>query len=581
MSDELIKDVDAMELFKSEIRSSELQVRLDCITHLDVIAFALGREVTQSTLVPLIAECISGVFCQDDDEVLLAFAKHIPDMLPFLPTESGVDHIVPLLESLASQDETVIREAAVVSLGKVASWNASSCANSCFPALMRLFKAEWFSQRLAACGFAPYVYPHVSEENKSQIRSLFLSCANDELPMVKRSAAANLARLIEVVEKVHVIKELVPVYKTLAQDDTQDAVRSSCVAASISLCKIFSESEANEHVRDTVSALALDKSWRVRLCVVKVYANLCECLGKEATLSHLVDPLVALIRDQEPDVRKAAIVAFIATARFLTPTQVATFFVPLFPVVCKDPVQQVRSALTESIAPLARSLGKEFTQAHLLPLLLDSVKDDHCTIRYNSTSAISTICEVLQDNPAVVTQLVGLLHTLSQDSNWRTRLAVLEQIPPLCKLLGKETFESKLESLFLSFFGDSVSAVREALSVEIGKLVAMQGEEWTLNHFIPKVLSLYSETNSYSSRVAILQTLPRMASVLSSEEDVKRLIVPTVQLACKDGVANVRFVACSVISELVTLRQSVDVEPLLQDPDADVRYFASQALKAH
>ena len=576
--------VDALELFKSEIRSLDLPVRLECIAHMDVIAYAMGAKEAETTLIPLITECVKGVFCPDDDEMLLAFAKNLPRMLPFLPEESGPASLVPILELLASQDETVIRDAAVASLGQIALINASVCSESCFPALLRLFKAEWFSSKLAACGFAPYVYKLASEESRAQIRALFLACANDETPMVKRAAAVNLSRMIDVVEKSFVIKEFLPVFKQLARDDTQDAVRSSCVAASLSLCKLFSEQEAQEHVRDTVASLATDKSWRVRLAVVKVYGNLCACMGKESTISHLVEPLVGLMKDQEPDVRKAAIVAFQSVASLLSPSLVASYFVPLFAIVSKDPVQQVRSALSECIAPLARSLGKEFTLTHLLPLLLESVKDDFCTIRYNATSAIATVCEVVKENEAVVAQLVALLHTLSQDANWRTRLAVLEQIPPLCNLLGKETYETKLESLFLSFFGDSVAAVRDALSVEIGKLVVMLGEEWTVNHFVAKVLTLYSDTNAYSSRVAILQTLPRMASVMTKDEDIARLLLPIVNQACKDAVPNVRFIACSVAEKLVNhkadMRDTIkaNVEPLLSDPDVDVRFFAIKAL---
>jgi serine/threonine-protein phosphatase 2A regulatory subunit A len=161
---------------------------------------------------------------------------------------------------------------------------------------------------------------------------------------------------------------------------------------------------------------------------------------------------------------------------------------------------------------------------------------------------------------------------------------VLQQIPPLCKLLGKETYENKLENLFLSFFGDSVSAVREAVSVEIEELVKLFGEEWTVNHFIPKILSLYSGTNPFTSRIAILHTIPRMAIVLSKQSEVERLLLPTVQEGCKDPVANVRFIACSVAEIIAKARIEIkeaikaSIEPLVSDQDIDVRYFAARVI---
>ena len=585
MSADTIEAVDALDLFKTEIRADDLSVRIDCIQHMDVIARAMGKNQALSTLVPLIAECVKGHFCSDDDELLLSFAKYLPEIVPFLPDGTGASALVPILESLASQDETVIRESAVESLGRIAATNASVCVSACFPALMRLYKAEWFSSKISASGLSPFVYPHVPEDSKAQIRSLFIACANDETPMVKRAAAFNLYRMVSVVEKPFAISELLPVYHTLACDETQDSVRSSCVAASISFCRILNESEAELYVRDTVAALATDKSWRVRLAVVKVYAELCRCMGRESTVSHLLEPLVALMKDQEPDVRKAAVVAFQSTASLLSASLVVTHFVPLFPVIGKDPVQQVRSALSECISPLARTLGPEFTLAHILPLLMESARDDHPTIRYNATNSIGSICAELKDNEAVVSQLVTLLHSQSQDANWRTRLAVLQQVPALCRLFGKELYESKLESLFLSFFGDSVHAVRDAISTEIGALVAQIGEEWTKSHFVPQILTLYSESNSYSSRVAILQTIPQLASVLSDPEDVKRLLLPTLVQGCKDSVPNVRFIACSVTERLCSnpaigkaIKEAVQpsVSPLVNDQDLDVRFYANR-----
>ena len=576
--------VDALELFKLDIRSDNLNTRIECISNIKIIAHALGKAKANSVLVPLIADCVKGVFCPDDDEVLLAFAKHLPDLLPFLPSDTGPASIVPILESLASQDETVIREAAVVSLGRIAQSSQSVCNETCFPALIRLFKAEWFSQKLSACGLSHYVYSHVPDDGRNQIRSLFISCANDETPMVKRAAAANLHRLLPVVEKNFIIDEFITVYQSLAQDETQETVRTSCVVASQALCHILDEKEATQFLRDTVAALAMDKSWRVRLAVAKIFGELCQSIGKESTRSHMLEPLVLLMRDQEPDVRKAAVEALTDAAKLLPVEDFISDLVPLFSLISKDPVQQVRSALSGCIGHLAKILGREFTMNQLLPLLLESVKDDHPTIRYNATGSIGSMCEVLaseeSDSQSTINQLINLLHQLSQDSNWRTRLAVLEQIPTLCRLFGKDLFEARLESLFLSFFGDSVHAVRSALTAEVGKLVDHLGSEWTTSHFSSKILVLYSETNSYSSRIAILQTLPKLASKMDSDEVMAKLLFPILERGCKDVVPNVRFMACSIVKELRGAGQALKpaLEPLANDGDIDVQFFAKGAI---
>lgn len=585
-----ISEVDALELFRADIRVDELTIRVECIKHLNAIAHALGKEKALSLLVPLIFECVKGVYCSDDDEVLLAFAKCIPSLLPHLPHDSGTSAVVPVLEYLASQDETVIREAAVDSLGSIASRDILHCNQTCFPALIRLFKSEWFSPRLSACALSSFVYPHVPDDSKSQIRALYISCAtNEEAPMVRRAAALNLPRLVPVMEKDFLVTDLIPVFHTLAKDETQEPVRTNCVHAATQMCDIFTQIEANTHMCETVADLATDKSWRVRLAVAKVYGKLCKCLGPESTSLHLLYPLVALIRDQEPDVRKAAVSSLPDMVPLLQKSEVIDTLVPLFAVIIKDPVQQVRAALSSCIGTLAKCLGKEFTLDYLIPLLTDAVKDESPVIRYQATGCIGPICEVLQDPMFLksLNQMVSLMNTLAQDSNWRTRLAVLEQIPALCRLHGRDFFESKLENLFLSFFGDSVHAVRTALTDQIGKLADFLGENWTTQHFLQKVLSLYSLTSPYSTRVAILQTLPNIANVIRSTDDVNKLILPTLEKGCTDPVANVRFVACLAISGIAHtgkrshIRKSVihELDNLIKDTDSDVQYFALKALE--
>jgi serine/threonine-protein phosphatase 2A regulatory subunit A len=361
------------------------------------------------------------------------------------------------------------------------------------------------------------------------------------------------------------------------------------VTASVALCDTFNQDECKQYLRETLADLALDRSWRVRLGTAKVYGKFCISIGKESMMSHLLQPLVELMQDQEPDVRKAAVTALEETSSLMTPEIVVSYIVPLFPSISKDPVQQVRSALSASIGPLSKSLGQGFTLTYLIPLLTESVKDESPTIRFNATASIGSLCQVLSGNTQVLNQMVSLLHLLAQDSNWRTRLAVLEQIPVLSKLHGGEFFETKLESLFLSFFGDSVHAVRAALTVQIGTIAQEFGEEWTVSHFLQKILSLYSPASSYSSRIAILQTLGKLAAVIRSGDDVKRLLSPTLEKGCGDPVANVRFVACSVVDEILKLQGSKSnavgrfikpkLESLVNDADMDVRYFASRAVQ--
>ncbi len=90
--------------------------RLNSITRLSTIALALGEERTRSELVPFLAENTD-----DEDEVLLAAAEQLGDFVPFVGGPQFGHLLLPLLETLSTVEETVVRDKAIESLCKVGS----------------------------------------------------------------------------------------------------------------------------------------------------------------------------------------------------------------------------------------------------------------------------------------------------------------------------------------------------------------------------------------------------------------------------------------------------------------------------
>lgn len=99
-----------------ELKNDDLQLRLNSIRRLNVIARALGEERTRKELIPFLSEDND-----DDDEVLLAMAEELGSFTPYV---GGVEHahvLLPPLETLCTVEETVVREKAVESLCKIGS----------------------------------------------------------------------------------------------------------------------------------------------------------------------------------------------------------------------------------------------------------------------------------------------------------------------------------------------------------------------------------------------------------------------------------------------------------------------------
>ena len=88
--------------------------RLNSITRLSTIALALGEERTRSELIPFLAENTD-----DEDEVLLAAAEQLGGFVPYVGGPVYGHLLLPLLETLSTVEETVVRDRAIESLCKV------------------------------------------------------------------------------------------------------------------------------------------------------------------------------------------------------------------------------------------------------------------------------------------------------------------------------------------------------------------------------------------------------------------------------------------------------------------------------
>lgn len=116
-------------------------------------------ERTRSELIPFLTETI-----YDEDEVLLALAEQLGN---FTVLVGGPEHaycLLPPLESLATCEETVVRDKAVDSLRAVAQQHSPADLEQHFvPLVQRLSAGDWFTSRTSACGlFAVKVFLYVN-----------------------------------------------------------------------------------------------------------------------------------------------------------------------------------------------------------------------------------------------------------------------------------------------------------------------------------------------------------------------------------------------------------------------------------
>uniref|UniRef100_A0A8C5QC40 Protein phosphatase 2 scaffold subunit Aalpha n=1 Tax=Leptobrachium leishanense TaxID=445787 RepID=A0A8C5QC40_9ANUR len=507
-----------------ELRNEDVQLRLNSIKKLSTIALALGVERTRSELLPFLTDTI-----YDEDEVLLALAEQLGTFTTLVGGPEFVHCLLPPLESLATVEETVVRDKAVESLRAISHEHSPSDLEAHFvPLVKRLASGDWFTSRTSACGLFSVCYPRVSSTVKSELRQHFRNLCSDDTPMVRRAAASKLGEFAKVLELEYVKSEIIPMFSNLASDE-QDSVRLLAVEACVNIAQLFPPDELEPLVMPTLRQAAEDKSWRVRYMVADKFTELQKAVGSEITKTDLVPAFQNLMKDCEAEVRAAASHKVKEFCENLSAdcreNVIMTQILPCVKELVSDANQHVKSALASVIMGLSPILGKDNTIEHLLPLFLAQLKDE-----------------------------------------------------------GVEFFDEKLNSLCMAWLVDHVYAIREAATSNLKKLVEKFGKDWAQATIIPKVLAMSNDPN-YLHRMTTLFCINVLSEVCGQDITTKHML-PTVVRMAGDAVANVRFNVAKSLQKIgPTLDDSTlqnEVKPVLEkltlDQDVDVKYFAQEAL---
>ncbi|XP_070201288.1 serine/threonine-protein phosphatase 2A 65 kDa regulatory subunit A alpha isoform-like isoform X2 [Littorina saxatilis] len=573
-----------------ELRNEDVQLRLNSIKKLSTIALALGVERTRTELIHFLTDTI-----YDEDEVLLALAEQLGNFTPLVGGPEHVHCLLPPLESLATVEETVVRDKAVDSLRNIAAQHSQADLENHFvPLVKRLAGGDWFTSRTSACGLFACCYPRVSTNVKAELRQHFRNLCGDDTPMVRRAAAGKLGEFAKAVEPEYLKSDLIPLFTVLAQDEQcllQDSVRLLAVEACVSIASLLPSEDTEQLVMPTLRQAAEDKSWRVRYMVADKFTELQKAVGPEITKNDLVPAFQSLLKDCEAEVRAAAAHKIKDFCQNLSADVreniIMTNILPCVKDLVADANQHVKSALASVIMGLSPILGKDNTIEHLLPLFLSQLKDECPEVRLNIISNLDCVNEVIGIKQLSQSLLPAIVE-LAEDTKWRVRLAIIEYMPLLAGQLGVEFFDEKLNSLCMTWLVDHVYAIREAATLNLKKLVEKFGMDWAQQTVIPKVVHMSRDPN-YLHRMTCLfcinQLLQLLADTVGSELTTK-LLLPTVIGMGQDPVANVRFNVAKTLQKLSPLLDQSTIQnlvkPLLEklkaDSDLDVQFFAAEAL---
>eukprot|EP00118_Oscarella_pearsei_P015653 m.142675 g.142675 ORF g.142675 m.142675 type:complete len:444 (+) comp38363_c0_seq3:513-1844(+) len=422
---------------------------------------------------------------------------------------------------------------------------------------------------------------------------LATALCSDDTPMVRRAAAGKLGEFAKAVEMESVKTSMVELYTSLANDE-QDSVRLLAVEAGIAIASILSKDEIEPLVMPTLRKSIEDKSWRVRYMIADKFTQLQDAVGPEVTKVDLVPAYRDLLRDPEAEVKTASALKLKEFCEKLPKDtrehSILTVIIPCVKDLVSDVNSHVKSALASKLMGLAPILGKDHTIQQLLPLFLSQLKDECSEVRLNIISNLDSVNQVIGIKQLSQSLLPAVVD-LAEDEKWRVRLALIEYMPPLASQLGVEIFNDKLNPICQAWLTDSVYAIREAAIMNVKRLVEKFGSEWGMKTVIPPVLALADDQN-YLHRMTTLFCIKHLVEV-SSKEVLTNNLLPVVLKLVDDPIANVRFNVCKTFvnlcnknshhiieSSVVAADVKRSLEKLRGDDDADVLYFAGEAVAA-
>ncbi|GKY98056.1 hypothetical protein MPSEU_000763600 [Mayamaea pseudoterrestris] len=649
-----------LQLFCLQLESNSLEASVDAMHRLVIVAQSLmwNTETTTASddpdnnqvvnqLIPYLTQFVTPPHSDQPDkpmpadELLLLLGQELSRILTFpkLVPRQYYPKLLDLMEKLASVEETVVRDQAVVVFvqlcdglvsdvelqhqmkhatadddDSVSAWQ-STIVSPFVATWKRLVNAEWFTSKVSACGMASALLrlvnsaAHDDDNDKApstnttttktdaimeELLHVFKDLCMDDAPMVRRGAAKDLGKVI-CAAGIRYVELIRPALPALVQDE-QDSVRKLAVSCLAHVGDEFGAKQPEwtvQHWLPLVKDGSTDMSWRVRNDLAKTFSVVATNLGIQHDARYVNEQslvmacFATLLTDAEADVRAAAVAHLARMLFWGGPAQFQTHLQPLLPALADDPVMEVRSKCALGLMEAAESgtLEDAVVLQAFEPLLDAFLQDEFHEVQLQVLTNLHKVSHLLPG----LTNVVSSLLRMTKASNWRVRESIARLLPHLAEARGTEWFQSMLlESVWMPLLLDPVASVRAAVVHGMQLLVKVSGDEWVLSSMLPQHISLYQQTNSYLIRNTIIMAHVEVACQCKSGELWQEAVLQITR-ALNDKVPNVRMVSAKGLGKVVMADGDADmiqaqVRPALEkrmaeEEDTDCRAACAWALE--
>lgn len=455
-------EVDAVDLMLHELDQEPLNIRVNAMNRLPIVAQTLGDSApNKGRILGLLTNVLDN---EDHEEVLMAMAVALGKLAGYFRLK-----MIFILERLVRIDETVIRQCtADVYRALAPQLTANEIKQVLVPNIEKVADTKHPPTKVAALLIIMAVFGCCAPAEKKKLTIKINAFFKEDSLLLRRALASKLGELSFHMGKSEVVG-LVTSFKKLASDDAH-SVRSATVHSLITLSQTLNKDENKKHLLPIIIALSSDKSWRVRFSLAEHFGSLAKAMGSSAS-DNLLSVLGSLLRDVQPEVRVKATFSLAQTVDLFGLKKLENVNAYMG-ILVNDSMQLVRTAAGEVLCNLFKldlkqvfsSNGKSPPKGEggkLLELITKLIKDPDLEVSMEGIRAF-TACTVHFKSAAPLSSILNIVQELLKSSpNWRIRLACLDSILSLAKVIKDQKFFDKVvRTSFTIGLNDQVNKLR-------------------------------------------------------------------------------------------------------------------------
>ncbi|MCQ2821211.1 MAG: hypothetical protein MJ252_28455 [archaeon] len=535
----------------------------------------MSQDKIISDLIPY----IQNILKSEEDEVLLAVSEEMPNFKHYLD-QKNLPQIFPLFQSLFGCEETVVRESAVEKMrGIIPDLDEEIVQKHLIPLIVNISNLEAFQWKVSALYMVRMCYSKAGKD-KDKLRQLYFKLCDDETPIIKRTAAKEFGPLCLTIEKNYVYNDMIHYYKKFMLES--DIVRVTILPSLVQLAKLSQNADLQRENLKFIVAASEDKSWRVRNQLSQLFPEIVNYLGTQ--INEVIPTLATLITDSETEVKVSALKSLNQIINKIPADKIQQCIIPSLKNIGNEGSKDVKSNVGELLGPIANIIGYNNFNNNLGVVMDTLMKDDNADVRLGIGKSMYDI--FLSSEGNLLTSTNALLGTMQKDAKYRIRETVYETLAKLGAHYGMDIFKSTIEPLFFNYISDNVASVRQAGINSLKCLMEKFGNGFTVNTLIPKLSNYLQQGKiSYLNRLCVLNSLAACGEFLEHKQ-MDEVLLPIFLRSLKDKIPNVRFVTIKILSKIYKnfdtngKDKAVNaVKAMLNDEDADVKYYATKFLE--